>query len=296
MVEARLPPGFRFRPKDEELVCDYLMKKVARCEQPPFLIQVDLNKSEPWDIPVLASVGGKELYFYSRRDRKYATGLRTNRATILGYWKATGKDKPVVSHNGSLIGMRKTLVFYLGRAPRGKKSDWVMHEFRLEGPLGTPELEEDWVLCRVICKNKEVVVAKQGMGIRGCCNEDTTTSSSTNYYDLPPLMDIPPPPPPYITFGQTHEQVPCISNIFSSTPNQTNCPTLFSNSNSHHIMMKITKHLEQQPNISSKLTTLLPTIYNNNNNLQMSFGEGSNSEISLSSEIGGFPTIWDNRY
>ncbi|KAL2247761.1 UNVERIFIED_CONTAM: NAC domain-containing protein 21/22 [Sesamum indicum] len=148
MVEARLPPGFRFHPRDEELICDYLMKWV-RGEQSnksnsPLLIQVDLNKCEPWDIPESACVGGKEWYFYSQRDRKYATGIRTNRATISGYWKATGKDRPVCVDGTTLVGMRKTLVFYKGRAPKGRKTEWVMHEFRLEGTLGpgpnTPSL------------------------------------------------------------------------------------------------------------------------------------------------------------
>lgn len=51
MVEAKLPPGFRFHPRDEELICDYLMRKLTHSELPPFLVEVDLNKSEPWDIP-----------------------------------------------------------------------------------------------------------------------------------------------------------------------------------------------------------------------------------------------------
>ena len=84
-----------------------------------------------------ACVGGKEWYFYTQRDRKYATGLRTNRATASGYWKATGKDRAVL-RKGSLVGMRKTLVFYQGRAPKGRKTDWVMHEFRLDGPFAPP--------------------------------------------------------------------------------------------------------------------------------------------------------------
>jgi hypothetical protein len=79
-----------------------------------------------------ASVGTREWYFFSLKDRKYATGQRTNRATVSGYWKATGKDR-AAARRGVLVGMRKTLVFYQGRAPKGRKTEWVMHEYRMEG-------------------------------------------------------------------------------------------------------------------------------------------------------------------
>lgn len=82
----------------------------------------------------MAKMGEREWYLFSLRDRKYPTGLRTNRATGAGYWKATGKDKEVYSaSSGALLGMKKTLVFYKGRAPRGEKTKWVMHEYRLDG-------------------------------------------------------------------------------------------------------------------------------------------------------------------
>jgi hypothetical protein len=72
-----------------------------------------------------------DWYFFSHKDKKYPTGTRTNRATGAGFWKATGRDKPIYTNN-CLVGMRKTLVFYKGRAPNGQKSDWIMHEYRLE--------------------------------------------------------------------------------------------------------------------------------------------------------------------
>ena len=56
---------------------------------------------------------------------------------MAGFWKATGRDKAVYD-KAKLIGMRKTLVFYKGRAPNGQKSDWIMHEYRLESDENGP--------------------------------------------------------------------------------------------------------------------------------------------------------------
>ncbi|KAF8662021.1 hypothetical protein HU200_056556 [Digitaria exilis] len=68
----------------------------------------------------------------------------------LGFWKATGRDKPIYANKQrQLVGMRKTLVYYKGRAPNGHKSDWIMHEY--PHPLSTFQ-EEGWVVCRVFKK------------------------------------------------------------------------------------------------------------------------------------------------
>lgn len=85
-----------------------------------------------------------EWYFFSHKDKKYPTGTRTNRATAAGFWKATGRDKAIYCKH-DLIGMRKTLVFYKGRAPNGQKSDWIMHEYRLEtDENGAPQVCFFW--------------------------------------------------------------------------------------------------------------------------------------------------------
>ncbi|CAA6655901.1 unnamed protein product [Spirodela intermedia] len=150
-----VPPGFRFHPTDEELVGYYLRKKVASEKIDLDVIRdVDLYRLEPWDLQERCRIGYEEQtewYFFSHKDKKYPTGTRTNRATAAGFWKATGRDKAVVDRS-RLIGMRKTLVFYRGRAPNGQKTDWIMHEYRLESEENAPPQEEGWVVCRAFKK------------------------------------------------------------------------------------------------------------------------------------------------
>ncbi|WCJ32586.1 NAC domain containing protein 76 [Euphorbia peplus] len=155
MMECCVPPGFRFHPTDEELVGYYLRKKVASQKIDLDVIRdIDLYRIEPWDLQEKCRIGYEEQnewYFFSHKDKKYPTGTRTNRATMAGFWKATGRDKAIYD-KGKLIGMRKTLVFYKGRAPNGLKSDWIMHEYRLECDDNAPPQEEGWVVCRAFKK------------------------------------------------------------------------------------------------------------------------------------------------
>ncbi|KAL0788945.1 hypothetical protein Bca101_005191 [Brassica carinata] len=145
MESCSVPPGFRFHPTDEELVGYYLRKKVASQKINLDVIRdIDLYKIEPWDLQEQCRIGYEEQnewYFFSHKDKKYPTGTRTNRATMAGFWKATGRDKAVYDKT-KLIGMRKTLVFYKGRAPNGKKSDWIIHEYRLESDENAPAQQE----------------------------------------------------------------------------------------------------------------------------------------------------------
>ncbi|KAM5562218.1 NAC domain-containing protein 82 [Rosa sericea] len=155
MGKASFPPGFRFSPTDVELVKYYLKRKVmGKRLHVKVIAEVDIYKYAPWDLPDKSCwrFGDLKWYFFSPIEKKYATGARVNRATEAGYWKMSGKDRSV-NYNGEVVGWIKTLVFYTGRPPRGDRTDWVLHEYRLEDK-GVPH--ESYVLC--------VLFQKEGQG------------------------------------------------------------------------------------------------------------------------------------
>ncbi|XP_058081977.1 NAC domain-containing protein 72-like [Magnolia sinica] len=182
--QLSLPPGFRFFPTDEELLVNYLCRKVAGQHFSLQIIgDVDLYKYDPWVLPSKALFGEKEWYFFSPRDRKYPNGSRPNRVAGSGYWKATGTDK-IITGQGRKVGIKKALVFYIGKAPKGDKTNWIMHEYRLSEPTrkkGSLRLD-DWVLCRIYKKScgtqKPVVSVKEQ-------NSNEYSSSSSHLDDVP---------------------------------------------------------------------------------------------------------------
>ncbi|XP_050220817.1 NAC domain-containing protein 100 [Mercurialis annua] len=290
-----LPPGFRFHPTDEELISHYLYKKVLDIHFASKAIgDVDLNKSEPWELPWKAKMGEKEWYFFCVRDRKYPTGLRTNRATEAGYWKATGKDKEIY-RGKSLVGMKKTLVFYKGRAPKGEKTNWVMHEYRLDGKFSIHNLpktaKNEWVICRVFQKSS----GGKKTHISGLVRLNSF-GNELGPSILPPLMDS----SPSTKIISESAYVPCFSNNPESIDTTFNSNILSISSNPFENYSNFSRipfpnsFYNSQPNLqysnsgnSMQEHSLLRALIENNNNQKHQQNLKSEREvISASQETG----------
>ncbi|WCJ41880.1 NAC domain containing protein 89 [Euphorbia peplus] len=138
-------PGFRFSPTDVELISYYLRKKMDGAEKCVEVIsEVEICAQEPWDLPGKSVIQSEnEWFFFAARGRKYPNGSQSRRATELGYWKATGKERNVKS-GSTVIGTKRTLVFHIGRAPKGERTEWIMHEYCMDG-----KSQDSLVVCRL---------------------------------------------------------------------------------------------------------------------------------------------------
>ncbi|KAM0981146.1 hypothetical protein ACFX2J_014229 [Malus domestica] len=186
-----LPPGYRFVPTDDELILHYLMRKVLN-EQLPinrFRI-VNLYDHHPRDLTGDYNlIRESEWYFFTSRRRKYPRGGRPCRAADNGYWKATGKPDDIKDDNGQVIGSKRTLDYYEGKQGKGTKTDWKMHEYKLNKETapsnqidGTNMKLDDCVLCKIY-KNSRI--KKDGK------NNDDNAPQSTIRTDQGAILPAP---------------------------------------------------------------------------------------------------------
>lgn len=75
-------------------------------------------------------IDGEQWFFFIPRKEREARGGRPNRLTAWGYWKATGSPGDVYSSQNRVIARKRTMVFYTGRAPNGRKTVWKMNEYK----------------------------------------------------------------------------------------------------------------------------------------------------------------------
>ncbi|XP_052304397.1 TMV resistance protein N isoform X3 [Populus trichocarpa] len=156
----------RLHLTDAELML-YLKRKI--CENSfkfDTIPDVDVYKWDPEELPELSPLENRQWYFFGPRYRRYPrTGARLNRATKQGYWKPAGRVRNIVC-NSRKVGVKKTLVFYRGRAPRGERTDWEMQEYTLnEKELkGCTNVQDCYALYKLY-KNKKRVVKIFGIQV-----------------------------------------------------------------------------------------------------------------------------------
>ncbi|XP_047321874.1 NAC domain-containing protein 90-like [Impatiens glandulifera] len=132
-----LQVGFRFYPTEEELVSFYLHNKLLHQTTPQIdslIPLIDIYSIQPSRLPSLAGElcpkDTEQWFFFTARQEREARGGRSNRTTSSGYWKATGSPSHVYSADNRVIGVKRTMVFYKGRAPTGTKTKWKMNEYK----------------------------------------------------------------------------------------------------------------------------------------------------------------------
>ncbi|KAL6995476.1 hypothetical protein U1Q18_005613 [Sarracenia purpurea var. burkii] len=152
-----LPPGCRFYPSEEQLVCHYLTHKNNDDRRFGFdvISEFDLYDYNPSDLPETACFqfgrGGMKRHWYCY---VAARVFKQSRRRIAGggYWKRRGKVRDVMSGGGSgkaAVGTRKTFVFCLGDSPNtAAKTDWVMYEYAL-----IENHKASFIVCRVFVKS-----------------------------------------------------------------------------------------------------------------------------------------------
>ncbi|CAN8268322.1 unnamed protein product [Cochlearia groenlandica] len=155
--------GFRFYPTEVELISFYLQNQLEGGNETIHSVIpiLDVFSVEPTQLPYLAGQscrGDAEqwLFFVPRQERE-ARGGRPSRTTGSGYWKATGSPGPVFSDENRVIGIKKTMVFYTGKAPTGRKTKWKMNEYKAiketaHASTTPPQLRNEFSLCRIYIK------------------------------------------------------------------------------------------------------------------------------------------------
>ncbi|GFY80724.1 NAC domain containing protein 100 [Actinidia rufa] len=98
------------------------------------------------------------------------------------------------------------------RAPKGEKSNWVMHEYRLEGKFSyynfPKPAKDEWVVCRVF--HKSTVIKRSPMRRMDSFAVDDLLDYPNS---LPPLID----PPPYSNSDKTGRLFKALQSTVKTT-------------------------------------------------------------------------------
>ncbi|XP_044416794.1 uncharacterized protein [Triticum aestivum] len=166
------PPGFRFRPSDDELIRYYLLPKLQGRGHAPnrAIIEHNVYQCHPDELvgQYRGRGEGKSFYFLSPRVRRYDNGDRPRRDTDdgRGRWKvSTGKkdmgEEKKVAGDGTTRYCMSVLNYFESPRGGGRKSEWLMRELTVpayeiklpkDGGPGGKTLDR-YVMCKIYLKD-----------------------------------------------------------------------------------------------------------------------------------------------
>ncbi|KAK9181352.1 hypothetical protein WN944_024489 [Citrus x changshan-huyou] len=126
-----IPLGFSFCPSDEELLITVYLKNKL------------LNRPLPLDANAINSLN---IYMYGPQDLSATPG---------------SSEKIYGSKSKTLLGYKKTLVFYQGKLHQvnSRKTSWIMEEYKIGLNIIQSESDDPiwagWVVCKVYNKEKD---------------------------------------------------------------------------------------------------------------------------------------------
>ncbi|KAG8379476.1 hypothetical protein BUALT_Bualt07G0092500 [Buddleja alternifolia] len=190
---SKLPPGFRFEPTDEEIVFQYLARKIFSHPLPASVIpEINVFSFDPWDLP---GDSEQDRYYFSNKETNYRNINRASKATCGGYWKVTGSYKQIIcSKRMPIMGIKKTLLFYKGKHHHTCRTDWFMHVYCIaisgnstpsnvvhkNNSQGSLIQIGNWVLCHVFSKKRSTKTEFGDSMTEDTSDTDSSSASSSS--------------------------------------------------------------------------------------------------------------------
>ncbi|CAA3030314.1 No apical meristem (NAM) [Olea europaea subsp. europaea] len=160
-----LPPGFVYKPTDQQLITH--LKRKATGILLTFNRILDRNlygkngtpwivfsENDPWEIVGDSEVGvsKKELYVITKLEK-----IRTNhivRVAGCGTWAGKSMPKDIKNCEGEVIGVKKSFTFKQNGDLKQdkismKNGRWIMHEYTLAGSSLEGVHSTDYAICRI---------------------------------------------------------------------------------------------------------------------------------------------------
>ncbi|GLT96035.1 hypothetical protein SLE2022_136840 [Rubroshorea leprosula] len=161
----RFPPGYRFCPRDCELIEHYLMKKLLHQRLPHQRLPhhrirqiTSVYEFSPQHLTGMFKQYRETEWYFFTHGNEGDEGTMEYHNDIKGYWKVIMVE-PIIDQNGeAIIANKRSLDYY----EQGMRTDWKMQQYHI---TSIPNIRRDternkfdqWILCRIYTENNKII-------------------------------------------------------------------------------------------------------------------------------------------